>query len=68
MTTYKTLPLNKAEAKGYTVITHDYNPGSPKDMDLLDRAIANMQGTNFVLVDIHGKLAIARIKEEVRGL
>ena len=63
---HKTLPL--AEAKGYTVITHDYNPNSPKDMDLLDRAIADLQGCDFVLVDIHGKIAIARARGEVVGL
>jgi phosphosulfolactate phosphohydrolase-like enzyme len=63
---HKTLPRDKA--KGYTVITHDYNPNSPKDMDLLDKAIADMQGTNFVLVDSNGKIAIARAKKEVKGL
>ncbi len=66
MSKHKTLPLS--EAKGYTVITHDYNPNSLKDMDLLDRAIADMQGTDFVLVDIHGKIAIARARGEVVGL
>jgi len=64
----KTLPLNEAEAKGYTVITHDYKPNSPKDMDLLEKAIADMQGTDFVLVDSNGKIAIARAKGEVKGL
>jgi hypothetical protein len=68
MTTHQTLLLDEAEAKGYAVITHDYNPNSPKDMDLLDRAIADMRGTNFVLVDIYGKIAIARAKGEVKGL
>jgi len=65
-TTHKTLPPD--EATGYTVITHDYNPNSPKDMDLLDKAIADMQGTDFVLTENYGKIAIARKREEVRGL
>lgn len=63
---HKTLPL--AEAKGYTIITHDYNPNSPKDMDLLDKAIADLQGCDFVLTENYGKIAIARARGEVVGL